>query len=81
MDYEEVFSPVVKHTSIRVVLALVARFDWELEQMDVMTAFLHGSLDERIDPNPSVLPLRVISNYKCSLGKFFSLHNFTTQKL
>ena len=32
IDYNEVFSPVVRHTSIRVVLALVAHQDLELEQ-------------------------------------------------
>ena len=47
-DYNEVFSPVVKHTSIRVLLALVAHLDMELEQMDVKTAFLHGDLKEDI---------------------------------
>jgi hypothetical protein len=31
VDYNEVFSPVVKHTSIRVILAIVAQFDLELE--------------------------------------------------
>src|SRR4051812_27940565 len=47
-DYDEIFSPVVRHTSIRVVLALVAHTDMELEQMDVKTAFLHGDLEEQI---------------------------------
>jgi hypothetical protein len=42
------FSPVVRHTSIRVILAIVALFDLELEQLDVKTAFLHGDLDEEI---------------------------------
>ena len=40
------FSPVVKHVSIRVLLSLVVNQDLELEQMDVKTVFLHGSLEE-----------------------------------
>ncbi|GJZ37344.1 retrovirus-related pol polyprotein from transposon TNT 1-94 [Tanacetum coccineum] len=46
IDYNEVFSPVVRHTSIRVILALTACKDYELEQLDVKTAFLHGNLEE-----------------------------------
>jgi hypothetical protein len=48
IDFNEVFSPVVRHTSIRVMLAIVTLFDLELEQLDVKTAFLHGDLDEEI---------------------------------
>ena len=39
---------MVRHTSIRVMLALVAHQDLELEQLDVKTAFLHGNLEEEI---------------------------------
>ncbi|KAH9688953.1 hypothetical protein KPL70_015278 [Citrus sinensis] len=48
IDYNEVFSPVVKHTSIRMVLALVAEYELELAQLDVKTAFLHGDLEKEI---------------------------------
>lgn len=47
-DYNEVFSPVVKHISIRVLFALVAYFHMELEQMDVKIGFLHGDVKEDI---------------------------------
>ncbi|KAJ4710008.1 Retrovirus-related Pol polyprotein from transposon TNT 1-94 [Melia azedarach] len=48
VDYNEIFSPVVRHTSIRVLLAIVAHQDLELEQLDVKTTFLHGELEEEI---------------------------------
>ncbi|GJR20718.1 putative RNA-directed DNA polymerase [Tanacetum coccineum] len=48
IDFDEIFSPVVKMGSIRVVLGLAASLDLEVEQMDVKTAFLHGDLDKEI---------------------------------
>ena len=48
IDFDEIFSPVVKMMSIRVILELVASLNLELEQMDVKTAFLHGDLEEEI---------------------------------
>ena len=45
VDFEEIFSPVVKMSSIRVVLSLAARLNLEIEQLDVKTAFLHGNLE------------------------------------
>ncbi|KAG8481133.1 hypothetical protein CXB51_025928 [Gossypium anomalum] len=48
VDFTDVFSPVVKHSSIRALLGIVAMHDLELEQLDVKTAFLHGELEEDI---------------------------------
>jgi hypothetical protein len=48
IDYNEIFSPVVKHCSIRILMAIVNQFNLELEQMDVKSAFLHGDLEEII---------------------------------
>ena len=48
VDFEEIFSLVVKMSSIRVVLTLAAHLNLEIEQRDVKAAFLHGDLDEEI---------------------------------
>jgi len=48
VEYDEIFSSVVRHTSIRIFFAIVAAHDLELEQMDVKTAFLYGDLEEII---------------------------------
>eukprot|EP00794_Sanderia_malayensis_P019750 gene19750-biopygen16400 len=48
VDYEEVFSPVVRYDSIRSFLAVANVCNWEVHQMDVKTAFLQGDFDEEI---------------------------------
>ncbi|GKD46268.1 retrotransposon protein, putative, ty1-copia subclass, partial [Tanacetum coccineum] len=48
IDYNEVFSLVVRHISIWVILALTVCKDYELEQLDVKMAFLHRNLKEVI---------------------------------
>eukprot|EP00253_Pinus_taeda_P006518 PITA_06518 len=48
IDFGDIFSPVAKVTSIRLLLSVAAAFDFEVEQMDVKTTFLHGDLEEEI---------------------------------
>lgn len=48
IDFEETFSPVVRYSSIRYLIALAAKFNLEIEQMDAVTAFLQGDLDDEV---------------------------------
>ena len=45
-DYIETFSPIAKMNYIRLVLSLATSFKWEVHQMDVKSAFLHGDFHE-----------------------------------
>jgi hypothetical protein len=46
IGYTETFAPVAKMKSIHLVLSLAASYKWEVHQMDVKSAFLHGDLHE-----------------------------------
>ncbi len=48
LDYGETFSPVVRYTSIRILIAIANLLDLDLHQMDVQTAFLNGKLNEEV---------------------------------
>ena len=48
VDYQETFSPVVRFTAIRVLLAIGIQQKKFIHQMDVITAFLHGDLEEDV---------------------------------
>jgi hypothetical protein len=46
VDYDETYSLVAMPISIRIILAIVAYFDYDIWQMDVKMAFLNGNLTE-----------------------------------
>nr|GEV01711.1 hypothetical protein [Tanacetum cinerariifolium] len=46
IDYEKTFSPVVDIKAVRILIAIVAYYDYEIWQIDVKTAFLNGYLNE-----------------------------------
>jgi hypothetical protein len=48
VDYEEIFAPVARYTSIRTVISIATRMGWKIHQMDVKTAFLNGNIEEEV---------------------------------
>lgn len=48
IDYGKSFSPVMRLESLRVLLALAASRDFDIMQSDVMSAYLHGNLEEEL---------------------------------
>jgi hypothetical protein len=48
VDYNETYAPVAKLASLRILLAIAAAYDLDIDQMDVVTAFLANLLDEEI---------------------------------
>lgn len=48
IDYTDTFSPVVRHSTMRILFALANNFDLDIEHLDVETAFLNSNLNEVI---------------------------------
>jgi hypothetical protein len=48
IDFEETFSPVARFETVCLLLSIAALEDWDIEALDVKTAFLFGELDEEI---------------------------------
>lgn len=70
VDFSDIFSPIVKMSSIRTVLGLAASLDLEVEQMDVKTAFLHGDLEEEIYmEQPEGFQVKGKEDHVCRLKK------------
>jgi len=48
VDFEETFASVAKANTWRILLALGATYDWDIQQIDVVSAFLNGELEEEV---------------------------------
>ena len=69
-DYDETFSPVIKITTVRILLSLAISQNWLIHQLDVSNAFLHGELQETIFmEQPPGFINKVFPHHVCQLQK------------
>ncbi|CAL5375832.1 unnamed protein product [Camellia sinensis] len=47
-DFQEIFSPVAKQPTIRIILCLALHFQWPIKQLDISNDFLYGKLEEEV---------------------------------
>ena len=72
IDFQEAIAPAVKMTTIRTLFTISAFLDLAFYQMDVKTAFLHGSLDEELymlQPEGFTIPGKehLVCKLRCNL--------------
>jgi hypothetical protein len=81
IDFDEIFSPIVKMTSIRTILILVAVEYLHLEQLYVKTTFLHGDLEKDIYmQKPHEYEVKGKENLVCRLkNRLYGLKKYPRQ--
>nr|GEZ64189.1 retrovirus-related Pol polyprotein from transposon TNT 1-94 [Tanacetum cinerariifolium] len=77
IDFEEPFAPVARMEAFRIFLAYAAHKGFTVYQMDVKTAFLHGSLKEDVNQAPSGIFINQ-SNYVNEMLKKYGLNTCDT---
>ncbi|PNX66875.1 hypothetical protein L195_g055326, partial [Trifolium pratense] len=61
LDFEETFSPVIKTSTVRIILSIAVHLNWDIRQLDINNAFLNGHLKETVfmfqpEGIPKVIP-------------------------
>ena len=69
IDYEEMFSPIARYTSIRTIIALAAKMKWKLHQMDMKTTFLNDVIEEVYIEQPQGFEVEDRKTHVCRLNK------------
>ena len=69
VDFEEVFEPVTRLDTVRLILALATQHEWEIHHLDIKSAFLNGDLQEEVyvaQPEGFVIKVEEHKMYKLS---------------
>lgn len=70
VDYNETYAPVVKFTTLRIVLAVAAYLDLEMLQVNIRTAYLYGDVEEELNmKQPEGYAVKGKENLVCRLQK------------
>ena len=48
LDFGETFSPIIKASTVRVVLKIAVSYGWDVKQLDINNSFLNGALEEDV---------------------------------
>jgi hypothetical protein len=72
IDYDEIFAPVARYTSIRIIISLAAVFGWN-HQMDVKIVFLNGEVEQEVYiEQPEGFVIHGKESHVCKLKKALS---------
>ncbi|GJX99973.1 ribonuclease H-like domain, reverse transcriptase, RNA-dependent DNA polymerase [Tanacetum coccineum] len=69
IDFDEVFAPVARIETVRLILALAAYHGWQVHHLDVKSAFLHGDLKEEVYVTQPEGKIRRYMEYPSQVGQ------------
>ncbi|KAF8751619.1 Reverse transcriptase (RNA-dependent DNA polymerase) [Rhizoctonia solani] len=76
IDFDEMFAPVVRLDSIQLLLSIANQNDWDIQQLDVNSAYLHAKVNEELYMQQS----HILKTYKLSIKtKTFNLRSETSR--
>ncbi|GKE47366.1 ribonuclease H-like domain, reverse transcriptase, RNA-dependent DNA polymerase [Tanacetum coccineum] len=75
IEFEEVFTPVVRMKTIRLLLTIASNNKWEVHHLDVKSAFLHGDLKEEVSDDLIITdtPKKEIDIFKAQMEEKFEM--------
>ncbi|RDX92154.1 hypothetical protein CR513_25774, partial [Mucuna pruriens] len=81
LDYNETFALVAKMAIVQTLLVVVAIKNWELHQIDVHNAFLHGDLNKDVYMHLLLAPRFWFSKLAAALKKYGFVQSYSDYSL